>query len=232
VLSKGYDFNGDGKDETLVLERFNLSQIGGDNKPVVRNPQAYNRWPEVYQVDSQKSAKDADTQQLAGAPIYEFRVLEQYGGSPRYVFVARGNYVGIYDARDKQWVFSWGPSAPINAAALVKETPEKIQACIATMDGILWSLTWDVRRPGRPAIDIQPVGLNVTDITAPPSLDGSALLSSRDGLYLRSGDGQISRIVEGGFQSADFVTDSSGQRQIAAATLRGQILSYQETTAP
>jgi len=232
VIPKGYDFNGDGKDETLAIERFNLTQIGGENKPVVRNPQAANTWPEVYQVESQKFAKDADTQLLAGAPIYEFRVLEQYGGNPRFVFVARGNYIGIYDARDKQWVFSWAPPAPIQAAALVKETPDKIQACVATMDGIVWSLTWDVRRPGRPVIDIQPVGLNIADITAPPSQDGSALLSAREGLYLRSSDGKISRIAEGGFQSADFVTDSTGKRQIAAATLLGQILSYQETTAP
>lgn len=232
MIPQGYDFNGDGKDETLVLERCNLLQIGGDNKPVVRNPQAVYHWPEVYQVESQKFTKDADTTQLAGAPIHEFRVLERYGGNPRYVFVARGNYIGLYDAKDMQWVFSWAPLAPIQAAALVKETSDKIQVCVATMDGIVWTLAWDIRRPGRPAIDIQPVGLNITDITAPPTLDGTALLSAQDGLYLRQSNGTFSRIVEGGFQSADFVTNTLGKRQIVAATLLGKILSYQETTTP
>jgi len=231
LLPKGYDFKGDGKEETLALERFNLTQIGGDNKPVIRNPQSYYHWPEVYEVESQKSAKDADTVALAGAPIYEFRVLEKYGGGPRYVFVARGNYIGIYDARENNWVFSWCPPAPIDAAALVRETPDKIQACIATMDGIFWSLTWDAHRPDRPAIDIQPIGLTVTDITAPRAQDGTALISTHTGIYLRQNDGTFSRIVEGGFQSADFVTDLAGKRQVVTADLSGKIISYQETTA-
>lgn len=232
ILPQGYDFNGDGIEETLVLERYNILQLGGDSKAIVRDPQGFYHWPEVYKIESQKPAKGAETELLAGAPIFEFRVLEKFGGSPRYVLVIRSNYLGVYDAREKQWVYSWAPPGPIQAGALIYESGEEIKVSLATVDGILWNLTWDSRRVSRPIIDIQPLGISINDISASPLGSGASLFSASDGLYLRSGQGVFSRLTGGGFRSADFISGEPGKMDVVAARLNGEVVSFKEVKTP
>jgi hypothetical protein len=233
AIPKGFDFSGDGSDEMLLLERFNMLQIGGKAKPVVRDPGGAKFWPQVYEVEAQKQPENAETLLLAGAPIHAFDVLEKFGGGkPRYVLVIRGNYVGLYDAKSKGWVFSWAPPAPVQAGAVVQETSDRIQVCLATVDGILWNATWDLRRLERPSIDIKPCGWNVNQITASPERDGTAILATAQGLLQRKPDGSFSRIAEGNFRSADFIASTPGKSRVVASDSLGEIISFNETSKP
>ena len=222
MLPHGYDFDGDGQEEMLVLEHFNLVHVGGDAKARVRDGGGWQFWPQVYDRLAVEPAVATSSTLLSGAPIYSFEVLERFGGKPRFAFVARGDYVGLYDAVDRKWTMNWGPPAPISSAAVVKETAERFELCLATVDGLFWSVTWDARRPGRPAIAVAPLPLSVRQIQSGVGRDGTAVLAAEEGLFLRAADGTISRIANGAFDKAVFVSPT----QIAASNQRGQVLSF------
>ena len=220
MLPHGYDFNGDGREEMLTLERFNLIHTGGDSDARVRDPGSAKFWPEVYEQLAVTHADDAGTGLLAGEPILDFQILKKFGGKPQFVFVARGNYVGLYDAVKREWSMSWRPPAPVTAAAIVRENEKQIELNVATSDGLYWTVTWDVRRPSRPAVAVRSLPLTIEEIRAGVNSDGSALLSAREGLFLQDQAGKLSKILEGSFQSAVLISES----QIAAANERGQVL--------
>lgn len=223
LLPRGYDFDGDGKEEMLMLERFNLVQIGGDAAARVRSVGGWEFWPQVYDRLAVKGPEAASSSnQLGGSPIYAFDVLEKFGGKPRFAFIARGDYVGLYDAKERKWTLSWRPPAPISAASVVKQTAERLEICLATVDGLLWSVTWDVRRLERPAITVVPVPLTVRQIKPASDLDGLAVLAAEEGVFLRAADGTLSRITSGSFERAVFVSPT----QIAASNQRGEVLSF------
>ena len=93
---------------------------------------------------------------------------------------------------------------------------------LQSVDGLFWSVTWDARRPGRPAIAVAPLPLSVRQIQSGVGRDGTAVLAAEEGLFLRAADGTISRIANGAFDKAVFVSPT----QIAASNQRGQVLSF------
>jgi len=222
MLPQGVDFDGDGKEEMLTLERFNLVHTGGEAKATVRGGGSPQFWPQVYEQLAVANPKVGDSSLLSGAPIHVFEVLNQFGGSPRFAFIARGDYVGLYDGKDRKWAMTWRPPAPISAAAVVKETADRFELCLTTVDGLFWSVTWDARRPGRPAIGITPLPLTVRQIQPGPTRDGSAVLAAEEGVFLRAGDGALSQIARGDFSRAAWVSPT----QVAASNRRGQVLSF------
>lgn len=226
MLSRGQDFDGDGREEILTLERFNLVHIGGDAKPTIGDPDGAIFWPEVYENLFVGGPKGVSTTLLAGAPIYCFETLQKFSGNPRFVFVARGNYVGLYDAVERKWNLYWRPPAPVSAAAIVRETKDRFELCLATVDGLFWDITWDARRPGRPAISVNPIPLLVRQIQAGPDHDGLAVIAAAEGLYLRHPDARISKAADGAFHSAALVS----AKQIAASTERGDVLGFSLVT--
>ncbi len=223
MLPRGYDFDGDGKEEMLMLERFNLVHIGGDAEARVRSVGGWEFWPQVYDRLATKGPDAASSSnQLGGSPIHTFEVLEQFGGKPRFAFIARGDYVGLYDAVERKWNMSWRPPAPISAASVVKQTAERLEIYLATVDGLFWSVTWDARRLERPAIAVTPVPLTIRQIKPSLNLDGSALLAAEEGIFLRSADGVFSKAADGSFEKAVFVSPT----QIAASNQRGEVISF------
>lgn len=222
MLPRGVDFDGDGKEEMLTLERFNLVHTGGDAKPSVRGGGAPQFWPQVYEHLAVTNPKVGESSLLSGAPIHFFEVLNHFGGQPRFAFIARGDYVGLYDGKDRKWAMAWRPPAPISAASVVRETAERFELCLTTVDGLLWSITWDARRPGRPAISITPLPLAVRQIQPGPDRDGSAVLAAEEGVFLRAADGSLSQIARGAFERVAWVSPA----QIAASNARGQVLSF------
>lgn len=221
MLPHGYDFNGDGREEMLTLEKENLIHTGGDSTARVREPGSAKFWPEVYDQLAVTHAEDSGTTQLAGDPILAFQALEKFGGKSQLVFVARSNYIGLYDALKREWIMSWRPPAPITAAAIVSEDGEKIVLNLATSDGLYWTVTWDIRRLSRPAVAVMSVPLTIQEIRAGMNADGSALLATREGLFQQDKNGKLAKILEGDFHSVVPISES----QIAAVNQLGQVLS-------
>ncbi len=223
MLKHAYDFSGSGQEEMLLLNRSLLVQIGGDSKPGLRHKKPAVFWPEVYETLAEKAAKDSECRLLAGAPIYVFEVLDRFAGRPRYAAVVRGSYAGLYDAVEKEWVFSWQPPAPIAAAALTRESADGAEIHISTVDGLFWKLTWEAAKPGTPTIGVQSLGWVAKELRGTPSRDGRAVLSTDQGLLLLDQNGRLTRIAEGAFQSADFLSDVGSRQKIMAADQQGRI---------
>lgn len=221
MLPQGVDFNGDGRDEMLLLERFNLIHIAGEPTPTVREPDGAKFWPQVYEM-SASAADDAFSNLLAGAPVHDFEVVRKFGGKSQYVFVVRGNYVGMYDARARKWVLSWQPPAPILTGGLVRDSEERLEFLLATADGLAWDVTIDARRPGRPQAAVRQLPIVVNQIQASPERDGSVLLAAEQGLFLRTKEGDLRKVASGSFTSAAFVQPDL----IVAAASRGQVMSF------
>lgn len=222
MLPQGTDFNGNGREEILLLERSNLIHIGGDLNPSVRDSEKSQFWPQVYD-RTVVSPKKASSPLLAGAPVHAFQVLPNFGGKSQYIFAARKNFIGLYDASTRQWTLTWNPPAPIAAATLMGETRQRVELCLSTTDELFWTLTLDVRRPGRPVVSVSPLPLTVNQMQSDPFQPGTVILAAQEGLFLRSPEGQFLKIADGSFSSA-VVT---GPGRIVAANDQGLIQCFQ-----
>ncbi len=223
LLPHGMDFDGDGREEILLLERANLVHVAGDAVPSVRDPGGSQFWPQIYDRSVAFPKEVPSTPLLAGAPVLAFHVLQKFSGKPQFVFVARENFVGLYNAIAREWTWAWSPPAPIVAAALLRETSQRMEFCLSTTDGLFWTVTLDGRRPGRPMVAVSPLPLTIHQMQSDPLQPGLVVLAAKEGLFLRSQEGQFLKIAEGAFSSA--VVSSKGQ--IIAADQRGQVQCFQ-----
>ena len=221
MLPKGEDFNGDGKDEILLLEKQNLIHVDGEATPVIRDPGGANFWPQVYRM-SASAAEDAGSNLLGGSPVSDFSVIKGFGGKSRYVFTARGNYVGIYEASARRWILSWKPPAPISAASLILQTEQRLEFCLTTVDGLIWNVVLDARRLERPNVSVQRLPVAVNQIQASPTNDGTAIFATNEGLFLRSNGGAFSQVAPGKFTSAAFLNSDN----VVAANQQGQVVGF------
>lgn len=229
MLASGIDFSGNGVEEIVLLERSSLIQIGGESKARLRHKKAHITWPEVYDVLFEKGAVDSGTRLLAGAPIHVFEVLKKFGGRPRYIMVARESYLGLYDAVEKKWVFSWKPPASIAASAVTFESSDRADVQLSTVDGLYWKASWQLTELGTPTFTVTSPGWVANDLRGNPARDGNAVISTDNGLLLSDPNGAITRIAPGIFQSADFLSnESDARRSIVAADGAGKIVSYRD----
>jgi len=228
ALPRGYDFNGDGQEELLLLERFRLSHISGDSTSRIL-PSGKQPWPQVYDLVATSSPKDSDTPRLAGEPVHLFTLIESWGERPRWVALVRSNYVAVYDALERKWIFSWRPPAPISSAALVRETDQQITLLLSTVDGLLWTCTLDQRRVDRPAVQVVPVPFEINHIASSPAKSGEALLSTSDGLFLRQPDGVLQRAAPGVWQSGLYLSKAGPNSvRFVAVDEIGNVIAFRE----
>ena len=71
-----------------------------------------------------------------------FRPVTLAGGPQRYVLIARGNYVGVYDGHDHRWAFTWVPLVEMNSAAIWRPSETQVVLSALTDDGVLWRFRW------------------------------------------------------------------------------------------
>lgn len=226
MLPAGRDFSGDGKDEMLLLERDRLSHVSGDPTPTV-SADGRPAWPQVYDLLSVAAPKDASSPRLAGEPVHIFAVIESWGDRPSSILACRSNYLAIYDAAERRWIFSWRPPAPIAAAGVVRESENQITVLLSTIDRLLWTCTIDRRRIERPAIQTELVPFVCNEIRAPASLDGTALMATNTGLILRNPDASNIRLRPGIWRAALFLpTEEDGSIRVAASDDQGAIRSF------
>lgn len=224
MLSRGFDFSGDGREEMLILERFRMLHIGGDPEPFIPEPGGTRFSPEIYELFIQIGPKDSQTSLLSGPPVYVFEVLKKFSGDqPRYAMVARGNYVGIYDALEQNWSFSWGPPAPVIAATILHETSEELILLAATLDGLLWRVRWDARRPNRANIEVRLADFAVNHIASTPGRDGSAIISSDAGLLLLDAEQRLTSLHSEPATTALPIPNSPGSMAVLFVNEAGSV---------
>jgi hypothetical protein len=223
MLSRGVDFDRDGKDEMLTLEMYRMIHTGGEAKGRVRDREGSHFWPQTYNLLATQSPDHSQTELISGAPIHAFDVLEKLAGRPRYVLVVRSNYAGVYDAVARKWSVSWRPSAPVSAARLLSESDQKMEFCFSTTDGLFWNASFDSRRPERFTVTSVPLSLTIHGIHSINLPQGPLILLSCDeGLFLTDAGGNSEKIATGAFRSGLF----RDAQQIIAVDEQGTVSAF------
>lgn len=217
TLAEGRDFDGDGVEEILFLERGRLAHVSGTNEPRQIENSGRNPWPQVYDLVAATTPNGATTASLAGQPVHVFEVLEKWGPRPEHVAICRSNFLGLYDAKNRTWPFSWRPPAPVSTAAVIRQSENQCTFLLATVDGFLWTVTLDRRRLERPFFQVSPVSFICLEIRGSSDQDGTALLATDNGLLLRADDSSLRLLRPGAWQSAIFTT--SPESIVAADTI-------------
>ncbi len=217
LLPEGVDFNGDGVEEQIALERFRLIHLDGSPEPRVEDPTGEAFYPQVYA--SQPIKQPDSPSGLAGAPVLVFETLPWGAdGRPRYVLVIRETFLGIYDALERKWAFNWVPLTSLRGASVGRAGAESLEVHAVTDDGLLWSLTW--RDDLSKLADFEARALPIPVSRMRPSGDGGVLLSGLEGLYQLKGDGSLLRLSDERFHDAQALPVASGGQPAVVATTR------------
>ncbi len=228
ILANGADFDGSGVPEQVVAERMRIWQIGGSGKPTVREPNGAEFWPQVYQLDKVIPEYDASTAPLGGYPTVRFELLQGLTPKPRYVLLARGTSVCIYDAKEKTIFYNWNGQARITGLGIVSEQEGKLELVVSTQDRLLWHFDWTNGLDHDPVVTAKSFPDLITNIQETGSGPRSLVLSGTNGLYLRSTDGDYAQIAKGSFKSAAPQAVQDGQvGKVVAADAQGQVLSFE-----
>jgi hypothetical protein len=233
MLPHGVDFNGDGVEETLCLGMYVLAHIDGNETPTVKEPAGELFYPTVYQ-NSCLNLSDGDSRPGAGgAPILVFETLPWGKGSPRYVLVVRENFLSIYDARERRWVFQWVPVVPMSAATITMAGPDSLKIIAATKEGLLWELQWQGTLDKLSRFQTRVFTDHVERMSATPtSRPGQAVLAGRQGLYLLRSLDDLELIRKGSFNDACFLPSQAGEpMSLVAATAQGEVIRIESATA-
>jgi len=216
LLPHGVDVDGDGVDEQICLSRGQVFQIRGDATPTVRDPGGTNFFPQVY---SAKALKEPDwDERVDGAPVLLFEMLP-WGGSPRYALIVRENYLGLYDAREHRWAFTWTPLVPLASAAIAASTRDTLRVRAVATDDLLWELDWEGRLDKLSRFATCPLPDRIRRITASPHAPGHTLLAGQQGLYLMRERDDVAKIAQGPFQDAGFLR-VAGENALAIVAIR------------
>jgi len=222
LLPHGVDFDGDGADEQLALGLEGLHHVHGTGVPHIDDPKGPHFYPQVYA--EQAVPAPSKGCRVDGAPVLAFQPTALGPGRPRYVLVVRANYLGLYDALQRQWSFMWTPLAQITAADVVADSADRLTALIATADERLWQLTW--REDPKRLADFESRAIRDT-ITRIRSCGGGvdgALLCGRRGLYRFEGLDRLTRLAQGPHQDAlALPPDVAADASVVAVTARGRL---------
>jgi hypothetical protein len=217
LLPEGLDFSGTGADEQLALGKDGLHHIDGDGAPYVQEPGGHRFYPQVYQQQFIRAPAAADA--IDGARVFVFTAISLQE-QPRYVLVVRADYLGIYDGRNRRWVFVWTPRVHITAATVIEDSVESLSVLAATADQRLWQLSWRGT----------PEQLAAHRSAATPTIvrrcrrgTGRSWLAAADGLYAATPELALERVVPGDFQD---VIDLPYSDSIVAITGGGEVRRY------
>lgn len=224
MLSEGVDFDGDGSEEQLVLSRGNLLQVHGDNTPYVTQPNGSQFYPQVYKV---KRLKDlAWTGVIDGPQPIAFESFD-WAGTRRTVFVARNNYLGVYDGKLNKWAFGWVPLTKLTGAALAESTGNKLTIVAATADGLLWRMSWTSILNDKPKFSVKALADPARRVAGTPEGSGPIVIVGEAGLYRMNQPGQLEKIADGSFVDARFLpADADGRSAVVATTGQGKVVRY------
>lgn len=229
ILPNGADFTGTGEIEQVVAERMRIWQIGGTDQPSVLEPNGDHFWPQIYQLDKVIPEYDASTAPLGGYPTIRFEALSGLTEKPRYVLLARGTSLSIYDAKEKTMLDEWSGQAPITGVGIPVEQDGKLELLVSTQDGLLWHFDWSNGMEGTPSISARLFPDLITNIQESGGAARSLVLSGAKGLYLRSPAGDYEQIAAGSFQAAAPLVVADGPvTKIVTANRQGQVISLEK----
>ncbi len=222
MLDQPRDFNRDGKLEQLCLSYGRLWHVTGPRDQRVPQPGGYYYYPQVYHTQGMTEPVSINVTVDGTRPI-AMQVLS-FGGNDRYVLVVRSNYLAIYDARQREWVFTWQPLVEITSAAILQDASQSLRLLVFTRDRLLWDLSWkrELKQLHRYRADA--FADNIQAIASTES--GGAILCGDRGLYLQDSDGKRTRIAEGTF--TDAVELPNG---IAAVTNDARVMFFGSNSA-
>jgi hypothetical protein len=228
LLVEGADFTGRGIEEQVGAERMRLWALGGDSAPTVRDPSGLQSWPQVYDLLEAVNEDPAAQTPLAGPAIVRYELLPRLTARPRYVLMARGTSLSLYDGQTKSISSHWNPPAPINGVGIVVQAKGRLELLVATADSLLWDLCW-THGPDQPAeLSAHEFPDTIATIREIPGKPGTALIAGAHGIYLaKSGDTSADRIAEGDFVDVWPQDVREGRLlSIVAATRRGEIQAF------
>lgn len=224
LLAEGVDF-GSGVEEQVAAERLRFWHLGGTDQPTRRDPGGHQYWPQVY--DLLKTVKEDESSKvpLAGMPIRRYELLDRVTEHPRYILLARGTTLSIYDGKAKEIHYSWTPAAAIRDLAITTQSHGKLGLVIATADSLLWQLQWEQGLDAKPTATARVFPDSIHALREAP--DGSLLIAGAQGLYhYQPSDGTCRRIAQGAFRAVAPGVSPGGVTAVAA-TETGEVLCFQ-----
>ena len=230
LLAEGADFKGGGREEQLAAESQRLWPLGGSGTPDIRDPMGAQDWPQVYQVLKTINTPSDTAVPLSGYPIVRYERLDGLAAAPRYVLLARGSSVCLYDAREMKIGSSWSSQAPLTGVGVVEQKAGHLCLLAATADGLLWRLDWNRGMDAGPAVEARAFPDAVASIREIEGTPGSAVLAGAHGVYLCGGDGTVVKVAEGDFTSAWPLDVRDGRvTSIVATTRRGEVVDLTQS---
>ncbi len=228
ILADGVDFSGTGMPEQVVAERVRIWQIGGSGEPTVRQPDGAQFWPQIYDLAKVIPEDYTANAPLGGNPTIRFELLPGLTAKPRYVLLARGTGVSIYDAKEKAMLYSWNGQAPVTGVGIVAEREGKLELLVSTQDRLLWHFDWSNGIDQSPSLTAGLFTDLITNIQESAAEPRSLILSGTKGIYLRSPEGSYEQVADGSFRSAASLAVTGGRvEKIATANQQGQVLSLE-----
>lgn len=227
ILPYGIDFNEDGIEEQVAIEYYRLIHIDGAPEPEVRPP-AHAYWPQVYSPNNwREMLLPHDGGSLEGSRVELFQVLA-FGDGRRYVLIVSRDYMAIYDARLRQWVYRWVPAVPVITADLVADDADGLSVLIADRDNNLWKLTWRDSLDRQPDVHRLPLKDTIHRIRVAPGNNAYALLCGERGLYLLDDFRQLDMLIPGRFSDARFLPGADSALDVLVAVDKdGEVTKFE-----
>lgn len=227
LLPYGIDFDRDGLEEQIALERYRIIHLEGEAKPYVPDPEGREFYPQVY--ESSFLTQPDSPLELAGSPVRVFEALSWKNDSiPRYVLVIREGFLGIYDGQKRSWEFTWVPLTPLSAATLVAAGSESLCVYAVTGDNLMWKLQWHRDLAKLHDFQVYSLPIQVSQMRGTGN-DRVVVVAGRDGLYLLDQDFRLSQLHSGSFYDAHPLTfDARGLQSIVGSLHGGRVICLEQ----
>ena len=225
MLPYGIDFNNDGKEEQLYIEKDNVIQISGNSKPRIVNPGSNIFWPEVYKVDC--TALPTHGNVTFPDKVYVFKPVRWHGGK-RYVLIVSKKYIAVYDAQQKKLVYKYQPLLSIETAAVICDENRNLKLLIHSEDNTLSCFTWQksLRKPSNIRKFISDGQIKSIYAEKIPASKMMTFVAGNRGIFTFSSQSGLQKIISGAFYDVKPVIDNGKLKALVASTIKGQIIKY------
>jgi hypothetical protein len=225
MLPYGIDFNKDGQDEQLYIEKNYLIHLSGNNKPRIKNPGSNIFWPEVY--DAAWTALPSSGLHTYPDKVYVLKPLA-WGTGNRYVLIVSRKYIVIYDALRRKWVYRWSPLMSIEKAAIVTNTSDSLQIMICSEDNSLALISWEQQLKRISGIKKLRSDGYIKNIYSKvlPGNKTLVLLAGNRGIYRLNQKQEPVKIINGAFYDAKPLCSNGKLQAVIASTIRGEIIRF------
>ncbi|HWL51068.1 MAG TPA: hypothetical protein VNQ90_01435 [Chthoniobacteraceae bacterium] len=224
LLATGIDF-GNGQEEQVVVERQRLWQLGGSGKPTVRDPGGSQFWEQTYELLKSTFDQASESAPISGMPILRYEPLFGVTEHPRYLLLARGTSLTLYDAKKRVFRYRWNSPAPLKGVAILEQSRDRLRLLVSTADFLLWEMDWKNGLEGEPSFSAGMLDAPIVSISE--ATGGTAFLAGPEGLYRFTDAAGLEQIARGAFQSVNLPSDDP--ETVVAATEKGEITRFQKT---